>query len=92
MVLGFALCCLCTSETALPQCKTQKAPSGVGANVNSESFNSKFDSIVLKAEKASHHRFRYGVTEHSKEPAVTKGKEGGKAGSKGRGRKSKNRF
>lgn len=76
MFFGFLLCCLCTSETVLPQCKTQKAPSGVGANLHSESINSKFDSNILKAEKASHHRFRYGVSEHSKEPTVTKSKRG----------------
>lgn len=74
MLLGFSLCCLCTSETALPQCKIQEVPSGASANLNSESINIKFDSIILKAEKASHHRFKYGVSEHGKELAVTKNK------------------
>lgn len=76
MFLGFSLCCLCTSEAALPQGTIQKAPSGAGANLNSESINSKFGSIILKAEKASYHRLKYGISDHSKELVVTKSKRG----------------
>lgn len=76
MLLGFSLCCLCTSETDLPQGNIQKAPSGAGANLNSESINSKFDSIILKAEIASHCKFKYAISEHSKGLALTKSKRG----------------